>query len=517
MARREKKVVLLCAVLALAFYSPSLGWSSAEDEQLKKTLKVWKQPHNLRIAGKSFAVDTVSQGSQQWQVRATESGNSSTALFAAREGGGQVTYGLNYDSTHSRYQPSRAKLGFAAATDEDGSNVDWTLRVAGKRSEPLHISMTGNGDDVLYEAAVGVERPLRGNVLGRYGLDIKRRPGQSWRPWLRHGLGLLYNSSVGEAKVNVFSTSEASNISSNEWAASLKGRLEGWSAKRGGKILSRDPQYLLRLSPNGLDALVRAPAKRGFAFGVNGHVSPKAEYDAEGYLEWDGKHEVINGLTLEVDTKASAKKGTVTLHPLGLTAVADLEKLAPKLAGGDSKVALRMLYKLDGDHPSLQGLASVSPAQVPQLRATGTAAYSDNGETSGALRVTMEDLHGVDARYELATAKGSYRHASEVRLPRVEFGGGSYLRGTGKFYKGSEWGEKPRVQLGVQYEGKVNVNGRSLDLGGESAAFDSGRSLLDEMGRPWTSPEMRKARNSAQVLRRRIASDFGEAQRWMEK
>ena len=41
-------------------------------------------------------------------------------------------------------------------------------------------------------------------------------------------------------------------------------------------------RYLLRLSPNGLDALVRAPAKRGFAFGVNGHVSPKAEYDAEG-------------------------------------------------------------------------------------------------------------------------------------------------------------------------------------------------------------------------------------------
>ena len=26
----------------------------------------------------------------------------------------------------------------------------------------------------------------------------------------------------------------------------------------------------------------------------------------------------------------------MTLHPLGLTAVADLEKLAPKLAGGDS-------------------------------------------------------------------------------------------------------------------------------------------------------------------------------------
>ena len=42
----------------------------------------------------------------------------------------------------------------------------------------------------------------------------------------------------------VFFLFEASNISSNEWAASLKGRLEGWSAKRGGKILSRDPQRL---------------------------------------------------------------------------------------------------------------------------------------------------------------------------------------------------------------------------------------------------------------------------------
>lgn len=32
-------------------------------------LQVWNSPHNIRIAGSKFAVDTVSQGALQWQVR----------------------------------------------------------------------------------------------------------------------------------------------------------------------------------------------------------------------------------------------------------------------------------------------------------------------------------------------------------------------------------------------------------------------------------------------------------------
>ena len=36
---------------------------------LKMPLQVWNSPHSIRIAGSKFAVDTVSQGALQWQVR----------------------------------------------------------------------------------------------------------------------------------------------------------------------------------------------------------------------------------------------------------------------------------------------------------------------------------------------------------------------------------------------------------------------------------------------------------------
>ena len=117
--------------------------------------QVWNSPHNIRIAGSKFAIDTVSQGALQWQVRhgksrnkhgigaqdiskissigqlqafsfdlfgmmpsqnsqphlragsrpwvrATENTKSTNttpnAFFLAREDGGNVVYGLNYDS-----------------------------------------------------------------------------------------------------------------------------------------------------------------------------------------------------------------------------------------------------------------------------------------------------------------------------------------------------------------------------------------------------------------------------------
>lgn len=37
--------------------------------------QVWNSPHNIRIAGSKFAIDTVSQGALQWQVRHGKSRN----------------------------------------------------------------------------------------------------------------------------------------------------------------------------------------------------------------------------------------------------------------------------------------------------------------------------------------------------------------------------------------------------------------------------------------------------------
>lgn len=39
--------------------------------QVAQETQVWNSPHNIRIAGSKFAIDTVSQGALQWQVRPT--------------------------------------------------------------------------------------------------------------------------------------------------------------------------------------------------------------------------------------------------------------------------------------------------------------------------------------------------------------------------------------------------------------------------------------------------------------
>jgi len=504
-------VALLCVTV------PGRGFSEEAKDQMKKTAKVWKQPHAIRVAGSDFAVETISQGSPQWQVRATET-NGSTALFAARENGGGVAYGINYDSAKSRWAPPEGRVAFAATGNEDSESLDWTLQVDGKTAAPQRFAVSGDGKDIVYDATLAAERPLRGGVSALVAVDAKRRAdAEGLLPnWIKPSFGAKYSTSATDYKVAVYPDFEEENATF-DWEASMKGHLEGWSTKKGGKILSTDPQYNVRLSQDGLVGKVRAPSKLGTAFGLDGAVDTDGKYDVQGYAEWKGKREVAKGITVDADMKAAAKKGSVDLSPLGAGATVDLGAIAPKWATAGSTVGLRSRYKFGADRPALAAAATLSPAKVPELSATGVATLDDDSHLSGALRVTATKLRGVDARYEMTADGSKARQAAEIRSPRVDFNDGSYLRLTGKAYKGEDWGEKPRVQLGVQYEGKVDIMGRSLNLGGESAGFDSGRSLLDEMGRPWTSPELKKATNTANVVRRRIKTDYGEGRRWISK
>lgn len=525
MARSRVSLLTLLALAAVLCFSPcGLGWFSREEtkEQLEKTVKVWKQPHNFRIVGSQFSVDTISQGAEQWQVRAMET-NGSSAMFAARNKGQEVSYGINYDSSKSHWKPPLNTRVFATGISDEGDAPEWTVRVEGPGRAPKQLSVTGKGlEDVVYDASLGVERRLKRGLFWSYALDAKGR-GEGWKPWIRQGLGLTYAPPAGDvnAKFNVFQaeSKDPNGTVSMDWEGLLRGRLTGWSSKQGGKILSTDPQYTFRLNRDGLDARARAGAKLGTAFGAVAHVSPEGEYQAEGFAEWNNRKEVLDGVVLGADAKAVAKKGQVELQPLGVTAVAALDKLAPQLLADGSTIGLRGRMKLGDqrDRPSLAALFGLKATKLPQVSAAGSVHFQEDGVT-GVLRVVAEKLKGVDARYELSKTSQGVRQAADIRSPKVDFGGGSQLRLTGKFYKGDDFGVgKPRVQLGVQYEGKVNVLGKTLDLGGDSAAFDSGRSLLDEMGNPWSSPEARKARNTASILRRRVESDFGEARRWLEK
>eukprot|EP00438_Fugacium_kawagutii_P026262 Skav211348 [mRNA] locus=scaffold1797:226822:247353:- [translate_table: standard] len=135
-----------------------------------------------------------------------------------------------------------------------------------------------------------------------------------------------------------------SSCESNEDHVGKEGDAPEWTVRvEGGKILSTDPQYTLRLNGDGLDGAMRASAKKGFGFGVTGHVAPEGGYQAEGagawegaqgcahrFADWKGSKEVSPGVVLGADAKASAKKGAVEWQPVGVTAVAAMDKLLPK-------------------------------------------------------------------------------------------------------------------------------------------------------------------------------------------
>ena len=72
----------------------------------------------------------------------------------------------------------------------------------------------------------------------------------------------------------------------------------------------------------------------------------------------------------------------------------------------------------------------------PQVKAVGDATYDDSGKLSGTMKLTAQGVRGVDARYEMSSGSKGLRQAAEMLLPRVSFQDGSYLRGTGKVYKG---------------------------------------------------------------------------------
>ena len=52
------------------------------------------------------------------------------------------------------------------------------------------------------------------------------------------------------------------------------------------------------------DGKVRANAKLGTSFGIDGHVSVDGTYDTEGFAEWKGTKEVADGIIVGADMKA---------------------------------------------------------------------------------------------------------------------------------------------------------------------------------------------------------------------
>jgi len=516
MRRQRQGATLLCAAAAVAAVllckTSILGFDLKEE--LQQIGKVWEQPHQFRVIGSQFEVDQISQG-DHWQLRVTEAGQGAgrPTFFSARENGGSTVYGINFDTDRSKHKPILGKRAtFSAAADDEGG--DWTLQVEGDNARKF--SVTGNAEDIVYDGSFGAEIPVGKGITALYALDLKKRPGEGVLPtWSQHSAGLRHSSKFGNLKVNMHLPSKDSDSRDIEYDAVFRGKLSGLGAK-GSKVLSSDPQYILRAADKGFSAKLRAPGRLGTSFGFETDMERDGSPKVTGYTEWAGKRKVAKGLELGTDAKVVATGNDVKLLPVGFSATADLSTLLPDVADPGSQLALRGRYELGSERPAVSATAELRSAQLAKLKLAAQASVDSQGSAASGMQISASS-NGLDAHYEVASdEKHGLRQAAEVKLPPAQVG--SYdARGTARLYQGEEHGGKPRLQLGVQYEGSANIKGRQLSVGGESAAYDSGRRLLDEMGKPWTSPELKKARNSAATLRKRIASEFGEGRRWLQQ
>eukprot|EP00930_Biecheleria_cincta_P022454 TRINITY_DN1638_c0_g1_i2.p1 TRINITY_DN1638_c0_g1~~TRINITY_DN1638_c0_g1_i2.p1 ORF type:complete len:542 (-),score=116.14 TRINITY_DN1638_c0_g1_i2:266-1774(-) len=497
---------------AVTLFSRPLTFSGAEElESVAKSItKPWDQPHQLRIAGSKLVVDSVSQGSH-WQSTISEPGGGAS-IFATGSDDDKVEFGLHYDSSKSSYNVPDGplkKVAFSAAGDSE--DFDWSLELDGKPGQ--HFAVTGNGKDIVYDGTLAMEYPVREGLTGLYAIDFKKREGtEGFLPtWASQGAGLRYASKVGDLKLSLHQPKLDSGVEGLEYEAVLTGKLAGVGDK-GSKVLSSDPQYIVRAADGKYRAALRAPGRKGLSFGIDMDGS-----SASGYTAWEGNREVVDGIQVSGDVKvvANGKEGEqpVSVQPIGFGAQADLAKFLPKVAQKGSRVAVRGRYKPGAERPAV---AVVTDLRAEKLRVQALANMDDRGKASAGMQVSASS-NGFEGKYEVSTNEAQVlRQAAEFKLPAKEIAGGASARATGRFFQGGVHGDKPRLQLGVQYEASASIQGRQVKIGGASA-LDSGRRLLDEMGRPWSSPSVKKARNTASVLRKRIQGEYGQGHQWLRK
>jgi len=524
--RAGRATCALVAVASLFYTSSVLSFTDSLLDEVKKVAQPWQQPHQFRLSGSKVAVDVVSQGPEQWQVAVQEAGAGigRPSAFATQSTGNNAAFGVDFDSTKSRYHPYGGpvkRVAFSAAGEQAAEKLDWTLQLEGINGR--HFSLTGDADNVVYDAAYGMEFPVAKGLTGLYAVDAKRRSdADSLLPnWARQSAGLRHSSKVGDLKVSLHQPTTDSATNGLEYEAIFKGKLRG-VGERASKVFSEDPNYQIRAASEGGDpasfaARVIAPSHKGVTFGLSmGAKDSKPE--VSGMASWDGRKEVGNGIQVSGDTQILANKDEVKLLPVGLGVAADLAAMMPGEFATGSTVAVRGRYKIGGDGPAIGATAELKSKHPSNLKASAFGILGETGRKSAGLRVSANTPAGLDAHYEIVhdDADG-LRQAAEVKLPSVRITDDAMTRGTARFYQGKEHGGKPRLQLGLQYDAAMGAKGHEITLGGQSAGYDSGRRLLDEMGRPWSSPQLAKARATATVLRKRIESDFGEGKNWLRK
>jgi len=506
--------------------SDALSWQ----QQFARVGKPWQQQHKLRVAGSVVEVDAVSNNAgEQWQVAVAETGGADRpSAFLARIAGGDVAYGVTYDSAHSRVRlPAKAgvkRMALAAASkDADPDDLDWTFQVEGQHGR--HFSATGDRESLVYDASVGMEWPVAEGLKALYALDVKRRAGgESLLPtWARQGAGLRYTSRLGDLKLSLHQPDPDLSEPGLNYEAVLQGKLRE-VGDVGKKVLASSPEYVLRAAheggePDSYSARLKMPGHRGLTSGLELGLK-EGQPSISGYAEFAGKRKVAQGLEFSAVSKlviASQNPGQerLSLLPVGIGASADLAELVPGLDEGSS-VDVRTLYKLGAERPALAMRARLRARKLAALQLTAKATVNDVGEASTSMHLSASTAKGFQARYETANDGRGLRQAAEVMLPPAGFRNGK-ARGFGRIFQDASSGGKPRLQLGLQYEADAGFMDRKLRVFGDSTTFDSGGRLLNQNGRLWTSPQLQKIRQTAAVVRKRVDSNYGIGQNWLQK
>jgi len=507
----------------IAWQMPSEQAFAKSDCDLGKVAQVWNKPHNVKVGHGGFELASISQGGDHWQVVLSEAGGSDKPGFALAKQNGNIEYGIEYDSSHSKYGiPQEFGLRRAALVvankDSAGDNAEWTLHLDGNGGN--HFSATGDSSSIVYDASVGFETDIPGakGVSARYALDAKRRAGaENILPsWFRHSAGLRYASAVGDLKVNLQQADPDDAQASLGYEAILDGDVPG-ASKYGA------PHYTLKAAQEGGDsASYEAKVKLSGPKGLKGGLamtSQNGKSTLSGHGEYEAKRAVASGIELGVDAKVTADSAAddkLSLQPIGLTANAELDKLVPGLADQGSSVGLRARYKLGAERPSLSATAKINNKRLAGLQLAAEGDIDTDGATSSKLRADL-NAQNVAAHLETsASSSGVTRQSAQVLYP-ADLKHGS-ARGFGRLYQSSdEHDGKPRVQLGLQYDVDVSVAGKDLHVEGESAAFDTGDVLLGSDGKAWHSERLGRARKSASTLRKRVEGSTGEGNQWLRK
>lgn len=526
MARRStlSALIVACSLLALLQHLSPQGLSFADGDvkgELAKVGQFWRMPHKVTASHGGFDLTSVSQGGEQLHLSLAEAGGcNKPAVFLSRLDGGKLAFGMDYDSTNSRFQLPKELRGksvrFSAASQEsDAEDVDWALDVQGCKG--CHVTATGSKDSVMYDASLGLEADVGHRVTARYALDAKRRANaQGALPnFLRSSAGLRMASSAGDLALNVYQPNPDKSGAQVEYEAILAGDLQ----RAGLKGVPGSPSYIISAAQEGegpvrYDAKLKMSGPKGLTGGLQaGLRDGKSSFS--GYADFQSQRSVAKGLTLGVDAKVTATPSEVDLQPVGVSASADVASLLPSL-GLDGTVDLRARYKLGAEKAALSAATSLRSAKLANMKLDAEAAVDDAGSTSGKLRVSGS-ANGLAARYEGVAEPGrAMRHLGEVVYPISIKSGVANAFGRITQSEQDHAG-KPRLQLGVQYDASVNAAGQKLQVRGEGAAYDMGSQLIGLDGKPWENSRLKRARQTAATFRKRIEGSTGEGQQWLRR